>query len=300
MIVIHHNDPDGCLSARIIKEEYKNIFDNVMGFFAGLVTCQNVSFIETNYGQEIDFSQIHPDETVYVVDFSLDCKQMRVLSIITKNIVWIDHHVGALKKQEEYKNVLGMDEIKGLRDFENKYAACELCWHYFNGAVNIPDFIKYVGDYDKWKFEYGSHTKWFFEGLKLYRTRPSGQVWTKLFCKETRQNLTNEILEKGKTCINYRDQIMKEYRSRFAFEVVFEGLEALAMNIQNFGSPAFGEEGKDKDLCIAFAMIRPNKNTIMWQFSLYSDTVDCNKLAQKYGGGGHEGAAGFRLTYLPF
>jgi nanoRNase/pAp phosphatase (c-di-AMP/oligoRNAs hydrolase) len=34
--------------------------------------------------------------------------------------------------------------------------------------------------------------------------------------------------------------------------------------------------------------------------SLYSTTVDVSKIAKKFGGGGHKGAAGFTCDKLPF
>ena len=35
-----------------------------------------------------------------------------------------------------------------------------------------------------------------------------------------------------------------------------------------------------------------------WTYSLRSSTIDCSKIALKYGGGGHKGAAGFRSNQL--
>ena len=40
----------------------------------------------------------------------------------------------------------------------------------------------------------------------------------------------------------------------------------------------------------------------MWNFSLYNDNgeVDCSQIAKQFGGGGHKGAAGFRLPTEEF
>ena len=39
-----------------------------------------------------------------------------------------------------------------------------------------------------------------------------------------------------------------------------------------------------------------------YQYSIYSQdsSVECNKIAEQYGGGGHKGAAGFKMAEMPF
>ena len=64
-----------------------------------------------------------------------------------------------------------------------------------------------------------------------------------------------------------------------------------------FGSEAFGDRMKNYDICLSFAYLGDS-----WTVGLYSDDkgIDVGKIAVKYGGGGHKGAAGFVSNNLPF
>jgi nanoRNase/pAp phosphatase (c-di-AMP/oligoRNAs hydrolase) len=62
-----------------------------------------------------------------------------------------------------------------------------------------------------------------------------------------------------------------------------------------FGSQGFVERFDEYPICIAY-IHDGEKFTV----SLYSKDVHVDKIAQRYGGGGHKGAAGFKCEVLPF
>ena len=58
----------------------------------------------------------------------------------------------------------------------------------------------------------------------------------------------------------------------------------------NIGSDDFTSIDIDKyDMLIGFSFDGEN-----WKYSLRSNKINCAAIAEKYGGGGHVGAAGFR------
>ena len=59
----------------------------------------------------------------------------------------------------------------------------------------------------------------------------------------------------------------------------------------------FGEEYETHDMVCRFAY-----NGKGWTYSLYSSNpeIDCSEIAKQYGGGGHRGAAGFKLDHCIF
>ena len=85
------------------------------------------------------------------------------------------------------------------------------------------------------------------------------------------------------------------YRKKYGWETNFEGHRCLAQGIYEFGSTVFGNDYKIYDICISYEYTGKN-----WIVSMYSQKIDVGKIAQKYGGGGHKGAAGFVCDKLPF
>ena len=73
------------------------------------------------------------------------------------------------------------------------------------------------------------------------------------------------------------------------------GRKFICINRERFNPINFGidyhRDGYDGCACFHYA-------DGAWNFSLYNDNglVDCSAIAKQYGGGGHKGAAGFRLT----
>ena len=66
------------------------------------------------------------------------------------------------------------------------------------------------------------------------------------------------------------------------------------MGLYKFGGEAFGEKIKTYDICISFEF-----DGEKFLVSLYSEKIDVACIAEKYGGGGHKGAAGFVTKELP-
>ena len=114
---------------------------------------------------------------------------------------------------------------------------------------------------------------------------------------DTRLNMRKKNLIHRCTTIlilNERNEIL---RGIGGFESdIFEN-HCYCMNSLTAGSDQFGDEYDNHDMVCRFAY-----NGKGWVYSLYSsnENVDCSKIAKEYGGGGHRGAAGFKLDYCIF
>jgi hypothetical protein len=79
---------------------------------------------------------------------------------------------------------------------------------------------------------------------------------------------------------------------KYAFEIEFEGHRTLVVNGQCSGE--LGEAIRLKGYTIGYCYVEAEQNGELMTFvTLYSDQVDVSKIAKKFGGGGHAGAAGF-------
>ena len=246
------------------------------------------------YGYKFPFNIISKDDIVYMVDFSLQpVKEMIDLyNIVGKNLIWIDHHITAIENVYKENPEL---EFSGIR--KNGTAACILTWNYLFPDKELPKTVELLGRYDVWdiseeilQFQYG------------FRTNPDtwpnkqDELWKQ--CFETNTSIY-PILHIGKIILNYEQKQNEIYCRSCAFEITFEGLKALAVNKRLTSSQLFDSiwDNKKYDMMITFGI----KKNGFWDVSFYSDKkdIDVSKIADKYGGGGHKGAAGCQFKELP-
>ena len=79
-----------------------------------------------------------------------------------------------------------------------------------------------------------------------------------------------------------------------AFEGSICGVKAVFMNTNVFNSNVFKSYQGEYEVMVPF---RYEKNGLV-RFSIYAgnnDKVNCAEMAERFGGGGHKGAAGFQL-----
>jgi len=116
MKIFHHNDADGFCSARLVIE-------NSTGFRGHIET------IEMHYNKDFPHDIVMENEEVWIVDFSIPPEDMTKLLQKTSKVIWIDHHISAIKKYESEFNG-NADDIKGVRRVG--LSGCELTWLYLS------------------------------------------------------------------------------------------------------------------------------------------------------------------------
>ena len=263
--------------------------------------------IPINYDVPFPFEKINKNEKVYIVDYSILPEEMDRLFEITSNVTWIDHHKSAIERYKDYDK-----EIRGVR--YDGVAGCMLtfCYLHFmtqagegdiipfelNMVQYAPLFTKLIADYDVWTFEYGDQTRGFEKGFSLYPHEPTDQIWGDLFDqylfindKSEKDNLTKKIAKEGHLLIKYRRAMMKSYCKANGFEAMLENsYKVYAVNMAMMSSDDFVIDNVDDyDLLVGFSC-----DGHQWRYSFRSakEKIDCAKIAERYGGGGHKGAAG--------
>lgn len=268
----HKSDLDGKCGAAIVRRKYSE--------------C---ALIGVDYPDRPDFDSIERGETIFVVDFCFEPEDMRAIAAIAKvDFVWIDHHKSAIEKMES--NL--MTHIQGKREIGK--AACELTWKYLFPDEPMPEAVRLLGRYDildtknpLWDefilpFQYGMRLNWW---------EPFSSQWQTLF---EHSSVVGDIKDNGECIVVYEAQRNKNYAKIMAFPVEFEGQNAWAINKALSNSKIFGTlpNANDRALWILFSY-----QAGIWRYSLYSAPdggIDVSKIAVKYGGGGHAGAAGFQ------
>ena len=275
--IFHSKDFDGVCSAAIVRKKYPDV--TLIGMDYG-----------KNDGPEV-ISNLDEGAEIIMVDFCLEPFDRMIELCHKHTLTWIDHHISAIKEHEKS----GI-EIAGARD--SKLAGCELTWQHVFPDEEMPTGVKLLGRYDVWDKASDPRIDPFQMGMKSkYALDPTAKYWDKVI--ESNDEFINQTCEDGKKIQTYHKIIDAEYTSNCAFEVEFDGYTCLAVNIYPKSHQIFESVPQyDKyDVMLAFGWA---KN--VWKISLYTekDNIDCSVIAQKYGGGGHKKAAGFRIDNLPF
>ena len=267
-ICLHHNDTDGRASAAIVKRSLGN----------------DVWLHEMNYGDSIPLERVLTADHIIIVDFSLPKSEMEKLATY-HHLTWIDHHKSSLLELK------GISETwPGIRDTNE--AACVLTWKYFFPEIPVPRAVTLIGDRDIWRWA-EEDTGPFNEGLYQLDTRPfNDKLWVPLF--ENDQEFIGTTIENGRVL---REARLKEIRRaifRRGFQVIFQGHRTLVINIR--GSGDIGQQVRDMGYEIAYCYVDYLQNGKLTTFvTLYSDEIDVSKIAERFDGGGHSGAAGFHF-----
>lgn len=261
---------------------------------------ERIDLYEINYGMNFPIEDIEENEEVYIVDYSIMPTEMEELLKITKNVTWIDHHISAIKRYEDFQYA-----IRGIR--YDGIAGCMLAYCYLNHMTDLgkgeikpfnkemityaPYFTKLIADYDMFTFEYGDNTRKFQIGFNaLHKGNPNDEIWSDLLIDDRKRLVLHNILESGTTMLKYRDSLAESYCDNVGYSMEFEGYKCFVINVPMAGSDWFKSvNADDYDILISFSY-----NGYEWNYSLRSEKIDVSQVAMKYGGGGHKDAAGFR------
>lgn len=276
MKIFYHHDADGkCAGYLVAKyatpDEYK---------------CE---YYEMDYNTPIMFENIHPNETIYIVDFSISPDDMLKMFNITKNIIWIDHHQTAIKKYNGFPY-----KITGIRGNDDE-SGCLLTWKWFNQDKKIPLFVNLIDDWDTWKHKDILSEPFIIAFNSEDNNYPSNfDFWSSLEKYDNVKIMVNNGLQ----MIKYRSGYSKSVNKHIGSEICFEGLKIFASNIPHANSTYFSSIDKNK--YDAFMPYYYDLNKRLWTYSLYSckPEVDVGSICAKYGGGGHKNAAGFSSKEL--
>jgi oligoribonuclease NrnB/cAMP/cGMP phosphodiesterase (DHH superfamily) len=267
-LCIHHNDADGRACGAIVRR--------ALG--------KQVVLYEMDYGDSMPLDLIVVADHILVVDFSLAKDEMDQLATYHE-FTWIDHHKSALEEMDG-----SAETWAGVRDTSE--AACVLTWRYFFPDQPVPKAITLIGDRDIWRWA-EKDTGPFNEGLYQHYTKPHhDELWAPLLDDNT--EVIEQIIEMGGAIRDARLREIRRAAARYGYTVIFEGYRTLVINLR--GSGDLGAQIRSMGYDIGYCYVdKVSNGRLMTYVTLYSETVDVSKIAQKFGGGGHAGAAGFHF-----
>lgn len=261
------------------------------------VFLDNPTLIGWDYGDPLPdvLDNITDRDSVFIADISFPPDKLALICSKAGQVVWIDHHISAIKAWEEYLQRNKIDDLQTRLKIDylqtrldTEHAACELVFSFFNKGI-FPAYISLLGSYDIFR---GQGTDLWNEKILPYQYGMRLDVNSVDSLEQALKRPTMETIEIGKSILKYQ-KTKNETAGLRAFEVNFKGLRAICLNTVEFNSQAFESiyNPLKHELMIPFAY---DGKTKKWKYSLYTThDLDCSLIAKSMGGGGHKKAAGF-------
>lgn len=242
---------------------------------------------------------------LYFVDYVPVRPLMLELAQKHREIVVIDHHIGAAKELglAPYENGVCLPHIsKHVSNveviFDNDHSGSFLTWTYFHGEASMPELIRYIEDRDLWRNKL-HRTQEISAALNTYPF--SFEVWDAVMMEPLAfNNLANE----GKGILRYHNGKTEEFTrsARKAMISVFGSMEfhtVPAVNAPYFFSSDLGNRLLSVYPDAPFsASYRDEKDgSRSWSLRSEDGRVDVQQVASALGGGGHRNASGFSERY---
>jgi len=267
--VYHMVDHDGKGSAAIVKR-----------------MNEDVRCVGYNYDQPIPYEEIDKCDEIVICDVSFPMEYMFELNE-KKKLTWIDHHVSAITKYDEFMATGKYKEIAGLR--RSGTAAIMLAWEYYHEGEEAPEAVKLLGLNDIFDLRDKRVRPFEYAVQAMGVNRPEDKIWDKLLAPDFN---VDEAVKNGEAILSFIKMRNFRLARGMSFETHLDGYRCICANMARGYSEFFDslDNIRKYDVMVTFYMNKQQK----WNLSFYSTkkNVDCSKLAAQFGGGGHAGAAG--------
>ncbi len=220
---------------------------------------------------------------VFLVDFSYKKAVLEEMLETADSITILDHHISA---EEDLSGLLKSGKIKGLFDMNRSGAM--LAWQWFNPGQQPPQLINHIQDRDLWLFQLAGSRE-INAALSSYPF--DFKVWDKLMASN--KDGLEALKRDGKAIERKLQQDIKQLIASGVRRMIIGGYDVPILNAPSaYVSDAGHILSIDEPFAACYWDHRDGRS-----FSLRSSEngIDVAKVAKKYGGGGHEKAAGFTV-----
>lgn len=268
VICIYHKDClDGFASAYIVHK-----------YFTSIGRGNDIEYFDAKYG---DDRPIVEDAQVIILDFSFKRDILLSIAQEAEDVLILDHHITAMRDLIDLpKNVEAL--------FDISRCGAMIAWGKFFPRKKPPKILEYIQDYDLWEL-HNPDTKEVIAGLNSYPRE--FHIWDSVFYKRPR-----DFVSKGDAILRYEAKIIKRIIDNVFYEKICGHLVPLVNAPLEFVNELGNILCKNKPFAVVF-----HYTNDAIKVSLRSDAdsgVDVSKIAEQYGGGGHEHSAGFLINSL--
>jgi oligoribonuclease NrnB/cAMP/cGMP phosphodiesterase (DHH superfamily) len=267
------------------------------GYLAAIINCRaigdDVDIIPMNYGDRIpSLDEFLQYKEIYIVDFSLPKELVLQLQQAGVKVIWIDHHISAIKAYEGI-------EVDRIQDIH--FSACELAWTWFFPMERMPRAVELLGEYDIFE-KSGRYASWdeilqFQMGARIIDlTLESAEHMLTLSYDEIAL-----IQSQGWAIMQAKRREEKIAFLRSAWDVTIDGRPAKVLLTSDMSSLICEQTLATGIADIVILLNRRDENNFQCSLRV-SDRSDWNASvwAKAHRGGGHQRAAGCQLSVEEF
>lgn len=290
LVIYHHPCADGITAAAIAN--------TALG-------CVNTELLPWNYNKEQKFIDEHlescKDRDVYILDFSFSKDLTDQIINLSNKTYWFDHHASAFENWLG-KSVVPTDRFTASSNkfyirLDNNKSGARITWDYFElyQDGSIPLLVQVVEDRDLWKFQL-SCTKHISLALRSYDM--DVEIWEEFLFKDRE---TAKLEQEGIIIERYQNKLLNNF-NKHTILVEDDSIKCLGLVVNAPVSLA-------SDLAELLFNLNHNANyCIVWQKSNIENGIfvsvrsrknsqlTAKTIASKFGGSGHEHAAGFSIN----
>lgn len=227
-----------------------------------------------------------PDVTgldVAIVDFSYKRPVMVELARKAKSILVLDHHKTAQADLDGLSH-----ECRNVTvQFDMQRSGAVMAWDYFHPLRPAPTFFLYLQDRDLWRKQMPDVDA-FTMALRSYKQ--DFNLWDKIY------DSPQSIIAEGRSIHRYFRTLVEAAKSH-AYLKDIGGHRVPVVNCSMFmSSEVAGELAQDHPFAGVYT---EGDGFTLWSLrSRAPDGVDVSEIANRFGGGGHRHAAGFREQWI--
>lgn len=242
------------------------------------------------FGNRAEYIALDPDKLpgkplrkkeIYMLDLSYPKKIQNRLRAENISLIILDHHFSRESDTRAFKENI----------FSDCHSGAVLAWNYFFPKQKVPWLLRYIEDYDLWKFKLPYSEK---ISSYIHMRNYAVHVWSAMARELETKKGRKKYATRGKFIYDYGDNLIASIAER-AVPSLFAGKYVSVVN-------SSASELIDR---LAHFLLLGKKIpfAVVWYISYDGIKVslrsngkfDVLKIAKKYGGGGHRAAAGFLL-----
>lgn len=259
------------------------------GFGAAMVARDVFGTVGVNY-TAASYQEPPPDVTgqdVIILDFSYKASVILEMCKKAQSIKIIDHHLSTIN------DLAGLDSLaSNLRlCLDQNYSGAMLAWRHFIGEDHAPPkLLEYIQDRDLWRFELPNSRE---VSAALFSYPYDFALWRKFYADHGNDTI-DCLAREGAAILRKQEKDLAELIPQLRSKMIIAGQPVPVVNLPYTLASEAGHILARNEIFAASYYI----TQVHWVFSLRSsfDGIDVSEVAQKFGGGGHRHASGFKIA----
>lgn len=281
-----------------------------------------------HHGQDWDAADI-AGRDVFILDFSFPARQLGAIAGLARSLLLLDHHASARREWED-KLEPGAGGLWCHRDpnrplavaFDLGKSGARLAWEHFHPDVPLPPALAHIEDLDLWRFAL-PETRPLCRALRLLPF--DFRAWDEVVRSDAGSPRHRALLAEGEAIERFCAlEVERLAAGGLVMPVVLAGEAIDPLQALRHGQPTVDDGDRSwravRGLAINAGALfaselgqrlarQSGSFGLVWQLagdgsvrvSLRAEGgVDVARLAERYGGGGHANAAGFRMPAAQF